>query len=77
MATTKTKTKKSDGFIEIAIIAFVLSTSAMVIAEIGGNVSNELANRQSRQTSIVGAAAPTPAATLSPEEYQRLIDNSK
>lgn len=73
MAENKNKT---GGIVEYLVIAFVLVTTVLVLAEIGGNVSNELETRQANAVEIT-QPTPTPQPTLSPEEYEQLIQNSR
>ncbi|MCB0047395.1 MAG: hypothetical protein KDD92_18360 [Caldilineaceae bacterium] len=58
---------------EYLVIAFVLATTVLVLMDIGGNVSNELASRRIISTPQI---QPTATATLTPEDLQEILRES-
>lgn len=68
MAENKNKT---GGIADYLLIVFVLVTAVLILAEIGGNVSNEL----EYQHAVVSTpqVQPTATATLTPEELQKIL----
>jgi hypothetical protein len=73
MAQSKNKTGRITDYL---VIAFVLAASVLVLAEIGGNVSNELETWQANAVEITHPT-PTPLPTLSPEEYDKLMNDTR
>jgi|GEM_PF-2924498 len=65
MAQSKNRT---GGIVEYLVMAFVLATTLLVLAEIGGNVSNELEYREAIDAPQVH---PTETVTLTPKRLQR------
>ncbi|MCB9137579.1 MAG: hypothetical protein H6642_04430 [Caldilineaceae bacterium] len=70
MAQNKNKTGRIS---EYLVIAFVLATTMLVLTEIGGNISNELASRRIISTPQI---QPTATATLTPEDLQEILRES-
>lgn len=66
MAQSKNKT---GGITEYLVLAFVLVTTVLVLAEIGSNISNEIETRQANAVEITQPTL-TPLPILSPEEYE-------
>jgi hypothetical protein len=66
---------KTGRITDYLVIAFVLAASVLVLAEIGGNVNNELETRQANAE--ITHPTPTPLPTLSPEEYDQLMQNTR
>ena len=68
--------RKKGRISETLVVIFMAVGTLLALAEMGTNVINELENRQANTVEVT-QPTPTAAPTLSPEEYEQLMENAK